>query len=199
MLSDRLKQQPILLVTIGLIAGAIAMITIGLISLRDAESDVVIIYGQGATEVTVDVRGAVQTPGLVTLPAGSRVGDAIDAAGGLTDDADLVLINRARRLEDGEMLIIPVRVVVASPVDLAGAPVEPTSEAIQGISYRINVNTASQAELESLPGIGPVIAERIIVFRTQNGPFTAAEQLLEVEGISENLLDEIQSLITLGP
>jgi competence protein ComEA len=195
---DRLKHQPNLVTLIGLIAALVAVIATGLIVSRESQNDVVIIYGQANGDVTVEVRGAVSSPGVVTLPSGSRVGDAIDASGGLTDSADLAEINRARRLDDGELLIIPVTLTQASPIAVAQATTANTDADLQGISYRIDINLASQADLESLPGIGPVIAERIIAFRVQNGAFTEVDQLLEVEGISENLLAEIQTLITIG-
>jgi competence protein ComEA len=199
MLAERLNKQPYLILIVGILAGLIGVIATALIVMDRNQSDVVIIYGEGAGEVTIEIRGAVVQPGVQTLPSGSRVGDAIDAAGGLTEDADLALVNRARRLDDGELVIIPVAVPQASPIDLAQATADSGEDVVQGISYKININNATQAELESLPGIGPVIAARIIEYRTLHGPFTESGQLLEVEGISENLLAEIQSLITIVP
>lgn len=119
--------------------------------------------------VVVHVAGAVRSPGLVELPWGSRVSDAVDAAGGADSPDLLTSVNLARQLIDGEQILV-------------GA-----MAADQG-DGRISVNTASSVELQELPGVGPVLAERIIAFREQNGPFISLDGLLEVSGIGEAIL-----------
>jgi competence protein ComEA len=145
-----------------------------------------------ATAVVVHVVGAVTTPGLVQLPAGSRVADAVSAAGGATTEADLSRVNLARLVTDGEQVVIPRpgEQVAAAPASggPAGAP-----SASGGAP--VNLNTADAAALDSLPGIGPVLAERIIAFRTDNGPFTSVDDLGEVSGIGERLLDQLRPLV----
>lgn len=197
MVIDQLKNQPRLVTAIGLVLGLTAILTTVLITRQTNQNDLVIIYGSGSREIVVDVRGAVARPGVYVLQDGQRVTDALAAAGGADPDADLTSVNLARRLDDGELLTIPA-VGAATPIVAAAEQTPVGSVTGQGISYRINVNTASQAELESLPGIGPVIAQRIIDLRVANGPFRSTSDLLAVEGISENLLVEIQPLITLG-
>jgi competence protein ComEA len=139
--------------------------------------------------VTVDVAGKVRRPGIVVLPAGSRVVDALDAAGGARPGVDLTSLNLARLLVDGEQVLVglpvPAGVVgsaVASAAPADGAPVD--------------LNTATAAELETLPEVGPVTAEAILAWRTEHGGFTAVEELLEVDGIGEATLATIAPHVT---
>jgi competence protein ComEA len=128
-----------------------------------------------ATEVVVAVAGKVARPGLVRLPAGSRVDDAVRAAGGVVAGADPGLLNLARRLVDGEQVLVgvdpPPGTVPAGPT-AAGGPVD--------------LNAATVADLDALPGIGPVLAQRIVDWRTEHGRFASVEQLREVTGIGES-------------
>jgi competence protein ComEA len=147
--------------------------------------------------VVVDVRGAVDRPGVVELPPGARVQDAVAAAGGLSTDADLATINLARRLRDGEVVVIGY---------LPGSDASPaTTQRLGDIQVtassgqRVNINSASAAELEELPGIGEVTAGRIIEFREANGPFRTVDDLVHVEGISMNTIDGFRELVTVGP
>ena len=119
--------------------------------------------------VVVHVAGAVRSPGLVELPWGSRVSDAVAAAGGAVSPDVLTSVNLARQLIDGEQILVGA---VAAAQD----------------DGRISVNTASSVELQELPGVGPVLAERIVAFREQNGPFISLDGLLEVSGIGEAIL-----------
>ena len=129
-------------------------------------------------------------PGLVTLPAGSRLADGIEAAGGFTADADVTRLNLAQRLGDGDHITIPTLTVSTAP---AGTPVSAGDDA--GL---VNINTAGLDELQQLPGIGPVIAQRIIDYRELFGPFTSIEQLDEITGISPEMVDDLQPLVTIG-
>ena len=113
---------------------------------------------QGIDQIVVDVKGDVQTPGLVTLPAGARVADAIAAAGGVIPSADVTSINLAERLSDGQMIFIGD----AQSMQLSSDP-------------RINLNLATESELDSLPGVGPVMAGRIIAWRESNQRFHSIE------------------------
>jgi competence protein ComEA len=126
--------------------------------------------------LVVDVAGAVASPGVMELPPGARVRDAIAAAGGFVDGADRSSINLARPLVDGEQVYVP-----AAGGDRAGA---------------VNVNAADAAALEALPGIGPVLAERIVADRAANGPFGSIEDLDRVSGIGPSLVAGLAGLAT---
>jgi competence protein ComEA len=143
----------------------------------------------GAIEVAID--GGIATPGVVTLPAGSRLQDVVAAAGGFTSDADTSGLNLAARIGDGERVTIPRRGAASTNVPPGATP----NGAADSL---IDINTASVAELDLLPGIGPVIAQRIVEFRDANGPFTDIAQLAEIEGISTEMVDELRPLVTTG-
>jgi len=136
-------------------------------------------------ELYVHVLGAVEKPGLYVLDLDSRLVDAVAAAGGTTDDADLAAINLARVLQDGEQIVVPV--LGASAVDESGG-VAPADD-------RIDLNTADQAALETLPRIGPALAERILAWREENGRFQSVDDLLAVPGIGEKLLEGIRDAV----
>ncbi|WP_409328976.1 ComEA family DNA-binding protein [Trujillonella humicola] len=138
-----------------------------------------------SSTVTVSVVGQVARPGLVVLPQGARIADAIAAAGGLLPDADPSAVNLAAVVSDGQQIAVAVPGAPAP----AGAP--PTAP-----SGRVSLNTAGVAELDALPGIGPVLAQRIVDHRTTNGPFTAIEQLEDVPGIGPVVFDELADLVT---
>lgn len=145
--------------------------------------------------IVVQISGAVPRPGVYALAQGSRVQDAISAAGGFLADAEKTGINLARALEDGEQLDIPY-MEGASPVILE-APA--ATEAPVASTELININFASQPELESLPGIGPTTAKKIIDYREQNGPFLTTEDIINVSGIGPGTYERIKDLITVGP
>jgi competence protein ComEA len=126
--------------------------------------------------VVVDVVGRVRRPGLVRLPAGSRVDDAVRAAGGAVPGTDLSGVNLARVLVDGEQIAVGIT-PRAPPPGASGS-----SAAGAGL---INLNTATAEQLDSLPGIGPVLAQRILDWRTEHGRFVSADQLRQVSGIGE--------------
>lgn len=145
---------------------------------------------EGAGEVTVDVAGKVRRPGIAVLPAGSRVVDAIEAAGGARRGVDLTSLNLARVLVDGEQVLVGVQ----APTAAAAAAGEPG--AAPGVPL-VDLNTADQAALETLPGVGPVTAEAIIAWRTEHGGFTSVDELLEVDGIGDATLEQLAPHVTI--
>lgn len=140
-----------------------------------------------ADVVVLHVHGAVAEPGIVELPLGSRVVDAIAAARGPSDDADLGAVNLARIVADGEQLYVP-RVGEVPPSSVTGAGPD-----AQG---RVNINTADAAALETLAGVGPALAARIIAWREQNGPFRSVDELIAVSGIGAKTLDGMRDQVT---
>ncbi|MGR0221629.1 helix-hairpin-helix domain-containing protein [Agromyces sp. ZXT2-6] len=136
----------------------------------------------------VHVLGAVARPGIVELAPGARVVDAVGAAGGLTAEADPGGVNLARALVDGEQLVVPV-VGAAESATAAGAPGPGDG--------RVSLNHADAAELDTLPRIGPALAQRIIDWREANGPFTDVAQLLDVAGIGDAVYSGLVDLVTL--
>ncbi|WAB81046.1 ComEA family DNA-binding protein [Microcella daejeonensis] len=150
--------------------------------------------GAAATAVIVHVLGAVRTPGIVEVRPGDRVVDAIAAAGGTTEDADLGGVNLARVLADGEQLRVPRAGEVVTPPP----PAEGTATAggAPADSSVVNLNTADAAALETLPGVGPALAARIIAWRDENGPFRAVDELLAVSGIGDRTLEGFRDQVT---
>lgn len=138
--------------------------------------------------VTVYVGGAVREPGLYSLPRGGRVAEALDQAG-LLESADTTGMPLASRVQDGQDLYVPRRVARAT-VEVVAAPGTPSASAV------ININTASASELEALPGIGPALAQRIIDYRVQHGPFESVETLEQVRGISLRMVEQFRGLVT---
>jgi competence protein ComEA len=151
------------------------------------------------TQVPIEVHvvGAVLRPGLYRFADGSRVQDAITAAGGLSAGADLNAMNLAARLEDGQQLSIPY-VGGAAPT---GAPTQ-GFRVIPGPGTQapptdlVNINTASADDLSALPGIGPTIAQRIVDYRTAHGPFSHIEDIMNVAGIGPATFDNIKDVIS---
>ncbi len=147
-----------------------------------------------ATEVYVHVFGAVASPGLYRLADGSRVVDAVAAAGGLIEGADEGAINLARPLADGEQLRVPlVGETPPAPVAAPGAGPGAPSGADGG---KVDLNTADLAALDTLPRIGPALAQRIIDWRDENGRFTSVDDLLAVPGIGDKMLASLRDLVT---
>jgi len=148
--------------------------------------------------IQVHVAGAVVRPGLYDLPEDSRVMDAVDAAGGFVAEADKNAINLAARLEDAQRLDIPY-VAGYVPEEEQGFVVisEGTPSPLAGEEL-IDINTASLGELDTLPGIGPTTAQKIIDYREENGRFEAIEDIVNVSGIGAATYEEIKDLITVG-
>jgi len=144
----------------------------------------------GGERVTVDVAGKVRRPGIAVLDPGSRVVDAIRAAGGALRGVDLSSVNLARPLVDGEQILVGEPAAPAAP----GVVPVPGSSAPTG--PLVNLNLAGQAELESLPEVGPVTAQAILAWRDQHGGFTAVAELLEIDGIGDATLAQITPYVT---
>jgi competence protein ComEA len=136
----------------------------------------------------VHVSGLVQRPGLVQLPAGSRVNDALQAAGGPVAGADVAGLNLARLVVDGEQIAVGVPPAPDASSAAGGSTAAPSSQP-SGIS--VDLNRATVQELDALPGVGPVLAQRILDWRTENGRFTSIEELQEIKGIGQRTFAEI--------
>ena len=157
----------------------------------------------GAGSVVVHVTGAVIRPGVVTLGEGSRVNDAISAAGGVSPDADTQQLNLARVLTDGEQIRVPrIGEVLPDPAPQSGAAATPGAGTDPGkpgagsASGTVNINTASASELEKLPGIGPALAQRIVEYRDSHGPFASVDALTDVPGIGKAKLEALREQAT---
>lgn len=192
-LASRLRASPaellgLVVLLTGVVAVTVAIWWTGLARPLDATTDDVGSAAPGSAagsaapvgQVTVHVGGAVAAPGVVTLPDGSRVADAVAAAGGVTADADPGGLNLARVLQDGEQVLVPV---VGAAGGLAAG--DAAAEGAITSDGRVDLNRATVAELETLPGVGPVLAARIAAWRDEHGPFTEPGQLREVSGIGE--------------
>jgi competence protein ComEA len=142
--------------------------------------------------ILVDVAGWVRHPGVYEFHDGDRVIDAIEAAGGARRGAALDALNLAAPLADGTQILVPRREASGS----AGSA--PSAPSVDGsvTSSKVNINAASAEELETLPGIGEVIAQEILDYRTANGPFASVDDLLDVSGIGEVTLENIRDLVT---
>jgi len=166
----------------------------------------------GVREVVVHVAGAVNTPGVYRLKPTARVIDAVNAAGGVTASADTAAVNLALPLLDAEQVYIPTRsskkphTTVAVQRKLPTTPSSPSSTVAAAIvgatessvkSALVNINTATALELEALPSVGPSTAKAIVSFRTKNGPFGKAEDLLKVPGIGDGKLAAMKPFVAL--
>jgi competence protein ComEA len=143
--------------------------------------------------VIVHITGAVPRPGVYALPQGARVQDVISAAGGFLAEAEKSAINLAALLEDGERLDVPF-IEGASPILATPGPTVIAAE-----TDLININTATAEELDSLPGIGATLAQRIIDYREANGPFISTEDIINVPGIGSGNFERFKDMITVEP
>ena len=153
---------------------------------KEERKEIAIEETTSEAEIFVDVGGEVVNPSVVELEDGSRVSDAIEAAGGLTENADITDINRAAFVSDGEKIYIPSVVV-----DIEGNVVSGGSEAGSS-DGKVNINTADSEQLQELEGVGPVTAEKIIDYRNENRRFKDAEELKNVSGIGEKTYEKLK-------
>ena len=154
-------------------------------------------YYTKISEIIIHIDGEVVSPGIVTLNDGSRISDAISAAGGLTENADLTNVNLAYVLHDGQKIHIPN---ISDEKNLQTVIQDAGNNVIVSDSIaqpRININKASQSELESLPGIGSSIAMKIIEYRESNGKFKSIEEIMNVNGIGESKYNIIKDYISI--
>lgn len=188
------------LIAFGVVIGLLLAGIIALISSPPRGDPVRLSPQPSPVPILVDVSGAVINPGVYSLPVGSRVGEAIEAAGGPRVDADLSDLNLAVPLQDGERVGVPFKQPTQpSPDGLTpGRPNPPAGDETPTLSAPalININSATLLELDTLPGIGPVKAQSIIDYREGHGPFNSIEEIIEVSGIGPSTFDGIKDLIT---
>lgn len=144
--------------------------------------------------VVVHVVGSVARPGIVKLPGGARVLEAIEAAGGVVADADVAAVNLARVVEDGEQLVVPRQGETLRETEASAASAASGSADGAG---RVKVNSANESQLTELPGIGPALAARIVDYRREHGPFSRIEDLADVPGIGVKTLEKFRDKVAL--
>lgn len=189
----------VLYVLLGVLAGFVLAGVLVFVSRAPSGEPILLQPAPTTAPIAVHVIGAVPRPGLYEFPDGARVQDAIDAAGGMLADANPDALNLAALLVDGQQLDIPYKdgshpANDTSTFDLPSSATDvPSSDVNQDL---ININSASLEELDSLPGIGPTTAQKILDYRNENGPFSAIEDIMNVSGIGPATFEDIQDLIT---
>ena len=198
----------------GLLLGLFSTGVILVVSRRPAGHPIQLQEPPTPLPLRVHVTGAVVSPGVFGVPPGSIWQDAIHAAGGPTDRADLSGVNLAQLVSDGDQILVPELkpTTTPRPPEATSAPTatlgpgtpSPTTPPASATGApaaggKVNINTATLEELDTLPGIGPAIAQRIIDYRTANGPFQTIEDVMNVRGIGQATFDSIKGLITVGP
>ena len=197
---ERLRLKPITIVCLLAVILAAGIITTWTIATRNSGAGIIISSDPTIAEIAVDVRGEVVNPGMYRLTGDARLADVLTAAGGTTPNADLAQFNLAERIIDGSQIVIPS--INASPVaapTIAVANTHPTAAPMSIGVTKISLNSATATELEALPGIGPVLAARIVDWRTSHGPFASIDELDAIDGISAALITKIQPFVTLDP
>jgi competence protein ComEA len=144
--------------------------------------------GAGRGEVYVHVAGAVRRPGLVRVPAGARVAEAVFRAGGPGRRADLTGVNLAAQVEDGQQVVVPAGGAAASATGQAAEPAAPNG-------VKPSLGSATVEQLDEIDGIGPTLAERIVEYRTENGGFSSLDELQDVDGIGEKRLETLREAL----
>ncbi|WP_449657639.1 helix-hairpin-helix domain-containing protein [Streptomyces doebereineriae] len=147
--------------------------------------------GPAGAEIVVDVGGKVREPGIQRLPAGSRVADALKAAGGVRPGTNTDTLNRARFLVDGEQVIVGGPAAPAPAPGMGG----PVSGGPAGPAAPVSLNTATVDQLDTLPGVGPVLAQHIVDYRTRHGGFRSVDELREVNGIGDRRFADLRNLV----
>jgi competence protein ComEA len=190
--------KSILYMTAGVLFGLFIAVLVWVVARNPSGQAVTLRPVPTEKPIVVQVSGAVPRPGVYALAQGSRVQDAISAAGGFLAEADKTGINLARALADGEQLDIPY-LSGNSPVILDATTTVTSVATALSSTELININTASVSELDSLPGIGPTTAQKIIDYRQQNGPFVSTADIINVSGVGPGTYEKIKNLITVGP
>lgn len=149
--------------------------------------------------LTVYVTGGINQPGVYALPPNSRVKDAIQASGGSSPSADVNAVNLAALLHDGEHLVIPLTGETSPTPAVPGSSITPsTPDSPYSAENPLNINSASQSDLEKLPGVGPTRAAAIIAYREANGPYNHVEDIQNVPGIGATTFEHLKAMITVG-
>jgi competence protein ComEA len=189
------RQRSVLtLLGYGLLLALVVTGALMVVNRRAAGQPVLLAEPPTPSPLRVHVTGAVVAPGVYQLAPGSIVQNAIEAAGGALADADPGVLNLARLLHDGDQVLVPARAALGTAVVSPGtSPAEATAPAPTG---PVNLNTASAADLETLPGIGPSLAQRNVDYRAEHGPFATIEAIMDVPGIGEGKFEAIKDLVT---
>jgi competence protein ComEA len=189
----------VLYVLIGLMAGFVLAGILLVVTRLPSGQPVTLAPVPTKPPIVIQIMGEVVKPGVYSMPDGSRVNDAINAAGGLLADADTSSLNLAALLEDGQQINITASgssssvIIPTSPPFKVVATLTATATTTASL---ININTATVTQLDTLPGIGPVTAQSIITYRQQHGPFQHIEDIMNVPGIGPATFDRIKNLIT---
>jgi competence protein ComEA len=186
--------EKIVLILIGVLAGLAASGILWLAASPPRGQAVTLRPAPTTVPLVVQVRGAVLRPGVYELPPGSRVKDAIEAAGGFLADANTEKINLASSVADGQEIVVPN---LSETLDGVGGevPTEEGTTETESPSYLIDINYATAEELETLPGIGPTLALRIVQYREEHGPFQTIEDIMNVSGIGQATFEKIKDYI----
>lgn len=188
------RMRALIGLVVGLLIGALIFATAYIATSNDRETLVLqVAPAPDPALVQVSISGSVVQPGIYTLPRGSSIGDAIAAAGGPTAAADLASLALGAPLSSGDQIVVPTlqATTPATPGD--------TPQTLVAGNGPVNINTADAATLETLPGIGPALAQKIIDYRSINGPFQTVDELAEISGISAAMVAKLRPLITIGP
>jgi competence protein ComEA len=186
------------LLAIGILLGLLATGGVLLVSGQPSGEAIYLSPPPTRPPLIIHISGSVSSPGVYSLPPGSRIRDAVEAAGGLLSDADVQNLNLAASLQDGDLIKISTLAPTPAPRDDSQAIPEDTESPIKPDSTEspININTAELVELDRLPGIGPDKAQKIIDYRETHGPFAQIADILEVSGIGPVTFEKIKDLIT---
>lgn len=185
------RHRALYIAAYAIVFGLLAWVLVSFLNRRSPAQPVILPVPPTPLPLRTHVAGAVAAPGVYDLPPGSIVADAIAAAGGATTEADLSGLNLARPLHDGDQVRVPALAATSEP-----APVEAGEGGSAPQGQILNINTATVSQFETLPGIGPALAQRIVEYRDANGPFASVDGLLQVSGIGPAKLDAIRGLVT---
>jgi competence protein ComEA len=188
--------QPWVQVLFGILIGLVLAAGIYLIAAQPKGESITLKPLPTARPIVVHIDGSVQNPGIYSLSSGSRITDAIQAAGGLSETANSGSINLAAILKDGEKVTIPNKTEANSPKPNKSGASDTSKPTPAGL---VNINTASQADLMTLPGIGTEKADAIIQYRQEHGPFKSIDSIQDVTGIGPGIFDKLKKQIIIGP